>query len=76
MAPITTTSTNDLVPMEIDAILRAGEEDEEEYNEESAAEEPEALFSMEPTMTKLKRTKIQRHKTTRSQDSRQKPSAL
>ena len=48
MAPIATTSTSNPVPLEIDTILRAREEDEEEYSEDSAAEESEALFFMEP----------------------------
>ena len=34
--------------MDIDTILRAEEGDKEEYSEDSAAEEPEALFFMEP----------------------------
>ena len=48
MAPIPTASTSNPVPMELDAILRAREDDEEEYSEESAEEEAEALFFMEP----------------------------
>ena len=48
LAPIAMASMSDLVPMELDAILRAREEDEEEYSEESAKEEAEALFFIEP----------------------------
>ena len=48
MAPIVTASTSDPVPMELDAFLRAREEDKKEYSEQSAKEEAEALFFMEP----------------------------
>ena len=57
MAPIATTSTSDPVPMEIDAILRAEEGDEEEYSEDSATEEPEALFFMEPDHEEVRTNK-------------------
>ena len=43
--------------MELDAILRAREEDEEEYSEDSAAEEPEALFFMEPDHEEVRTNK-------------------
>ena len=54
MAPIATPSTSNPVPMELEAILRAREEDEEEYSEESAKEEAEALFFMEPDQEEVK----------------------
>ena len=57
MAPIATASMSDPVPMELDAILRAGEEDEEKYNGDSAAEEPEALFFMEPDHKEVRTNK-------------------
>ena len=56
LAPLATASTSDQVPMELDAILRAREEDEEEYSKESAkeAEETEALFFMEPNHDEIR----------------------
>ena len=50
MAPYASASTSNQVPMELDAILRAGEEDKENYSEDSAneVEENEAFFFMEP----------------------------
>ena len=50
LAPFATASTSNQVPMELDAILRAREEDEENYSEDSTdeVEENEALFFMEP----------------------------
>ena len=57
MAPIATASTSDPVPMELDAILRAREEDEEEYSEDSTKEEAEALFFMEPDHKEVRTNK-------------------
>ena len=57
MAPIATASTSDPVPMELDAILRAREEGEEEYSKDSAKEEAEALFFMEPDHNKVRTKK-------------------
>ena len=50
-------STSNLVPMELDTILRAREEEEEEYSEESAKEEAEALFFMEPDHNEVRTNK-------------------
>ena len=59
MAPIARASTSDLVPMKLDAILRAREEDKEEYSKESAkeAEETKALFFMESNHEKIRTNK-------------------
>ena len=49
-------STGDQVPMELDAMLRARDEDEEDYSEDSAeeAEENKALFFMEPNHDEIR----------------------
>ena len=43
--------------MDIDTILRAEEGDKEEYSEDSAAEEPEALLFMEPDHEEVRMNK-------------------
>ena len=43
--------------MDLDAILGDKEEDEEEYSEDSATEEPEALFFMEPDHEEVRTNK-------------------
>ena len=54
LAPISAASTSNPVPMDLDAILGARGEDEEEYSEESAEEEVEALFFLEPDHDKVR----------------------
>ena len=46
--------------MDIDTILRAEEGDKEEYSEDSATEEPEALFFMEPDHEEVRTKKRSR----------------
>ena len=57
MAPIATASTSDPAPTELDAMLTAREEGEEEYSEDSAKEEAEALFFMEPDHEEVRTNK-------------------
>ena len=57
LAPFATASTSNPVPMELDAILRAREEGKEEYSEDSAEEEAEALFFMEPDHDEVRTNK-------------------
>ena len=52
-APLTTASTNNQVPMDLDAMLRARDEDKEDDSDEEA-EENEALFFMEPNHHKIR----------------------
>ena len=56
MAPYAAASSSNPVPMELDAILRAGEEDEENNSEDSVNEvkENEALFFMEPNHDEIR----------------------
>ena len=58
--PSTVSSAKGETPMELDAMQRAEEESEEEYNEDSEEEADEALFSWNPTMTKLELDRISR----------------
>ena len=57
LAPSATTKASGPVSMDLNAILGDEEEDEEEYSEDSANEEPKALFFMEPDHEEVRTNK-------------------
>ena len=52
--PRTASGVEEEMPMELDAMQRAEEEDEEEYDEGSEEEADDALFFMEPNPDKIR----------------------